>query len=62
MRTVQTITHPSGNTVHRVRFRHPTATSPTTGKPLQTSESFTVKAEAERFAKWHAHQPNESAP
>lgn len=52
MRKVQTITHPSGSTIHKVRFRHPTAISPTTGKPMQTSESFTVKAEAERFAKW----------
>jgi integrase len=51
MRTVQTIETTTG-TSYKVRFRHPTATSPTTGKPLQTSESFTRKAEAERFAKW----------
>lgn len=34
---------------YKVRFRH--GISPRTGKPMQTSETFTTKKEAERFAK-----------
>lgn len=50
MRTPQTITNASGKVTYRVRFRH--GTSPKTGKPLQTSESFDSLREAEQFSKW----------
>ncbi len=50
MRKVETRTTPSGRTTYQVRFRY--GTSPTTGKPSQTSETFTDKAEATQFAKW----------
>jgi integrase len=49
MRTVETRNHPTGTT-YRVRFRH--GINPTTGKPLQTSETFESKRDAETFAKW----------
>lgn len=51
MRAVQVIENKTGTT-YKVRFRHPTEVSPTTGKPLQTSESFNDKGAAEQFAKW----------
>ncbi|NYD39955.1 tyrosine-type recombinase/integrase [Nocardioides panaciterrulae] len=50
MRKVETLTNSDGTTTYRVRFRH--GTSPKTGKPLQTSESFTKKSDAETFSKW----------
>lgn len=49
MATVETRTYADGRTVHRVRFRH--GTNAKTGKPIQTSETFTVLSKAERFAK-----------
>ncbi len=52
MRTVQTIENADGSTTYKVRFRHPTQLSPRTGKPVQTSEVFTKRPDAERFAKW----------
>lgn len=50
MRAIEVHTTRGGATTYRVRFRH--GTSPRTGKPLQTSESFPARQEAERFAKW----------
>lgn len=49
MATVETRTYADGRIVHRVRFRH--GTNARTGKPIQTSETFTVLSKAERFAK-----------
>lgn len=49
MATVETRTYADGRVVHRVRFRH--GTNARTGKPIQTSETFTVKSKAEKFAK-----------
>lgn len=49
MATVETRDYADGRVVYRVRFRH--GTNPKTGKAIQTSETFTVKAKAERFAK-----------
>lgn len=40
---------PSGR--YKVRFRGP-GISPKTGKPIQSSETFTTKREADEFAKW----------
>lgn len=39
-----------GTVTHKVRFRH--GISVKTGKPMQRSETFTVKKEAEQFAVW----------
>ncbi|SDC44646.1 tyrosine-type recombinase/integrase [Nocardioides lianchengensis] len=50
MRKVETLTKSDGSTTYRVRFRH--GISAKTGKPLQTSESFDRKADADTFAKW----------
>lgn len=49
MATVETRNYADGPAVHRVRFRH--GTNARTGKPIQTSETFTTKTKAERFAK-----------
>ncbi len=49
MATVETRKYADGRTVHRVRFRH--GTNARTGKPIQTSETFTTKTKADRFAK-----------
>ena len=51
MRKIETVVDASGNaTGYKVRFRH--GLSPKTGKPKQTSETFTTMREAARFAKW----------
>lgn len=45
-----------GTVTHKVRFRH--GVSPKTGKPMQRSETFPTKKEAEQFAVWlHALGP-----
>lgn len=50
MRKVETHVDSSSHTTYKVRFRH--GISPTTGRPLQTSESFSERKDAEQFAKW----------
>jgi integrase len=50
MATVETRTYGDGRVVYRVRFRLAKANT-TTGKAIQSTETFTVKAKAERFAK-----------
>lgn len=51
MRKVEPVTNAAGKTTgYKVRFRH--GVSPTTGKPRQTSETFTLRRDAEQFAKW----------
>lgn len=50
MATVETRTYTDGRIVYRVRFRLPKANAKT-GKPIQTTETFTAKSKAERFAK-----------
>ena len=49
MRKVETVKSGEKVTGYKVRFRH--GISPRTGKPMQTSETFKTKREAERFAK-----------
>lgn len=41
---------PTPEGTYKVRFRH--GVSPKTGKPRQTSETFTTKKQAEQFSKW----------
>jgi integrase len=50
MRKVEPVVSRGKTTGYKVRFRH--GVSPRTGKPMQTSETFKTKREAERFAKW----------
>lgn len=50
MRKVEPVKSGGKVTGYKVRFRH--GTSPRTGKPMQTSETFKTKREAEQFAKW----------
>lgn len=48
MRKVEELTSSTGERSYKVQFRH--GTNPQ-GKPLQTSETFTHRPDAERFTK-----------
>lgn len=50
MRTVEPVAKDGRTTGYKVRFRH--GVSPRTGKPMQTSETFKTRREAQTFAKW----------
>ena len=50
-RKVDTITRADGSTTYQVRFRDPDRISKTTGKPMQSAQSFDTEKEAIQFAK-----------